>query len=330
MADGRVIGITTRSYPEAQNLNLAVPSAAISRLLKRPRTSRFLWWGTSIKQEVTRTYGFAEYELIEKFPSEDREAFYKGVHARATRGEADDTYSEIYERNLRTLAKTGDQLALLLLGRGELKQGRYQEALKTLQDAANVGPGDHQYLVYYTLGEAYLHAGRSEEIIGAYEMAHKLRPNFSPALSNLCTYYALKEQYGKGLTVATELIQLMPRCSGAYVDRADLFRAMKQYQSALDDLDVAKELDPKNAEAYRSIGCVYAKIGDLPKAVSALEAAIALAPRTWLYHYELGHVLVDGERYAEAIAALQKAIALGAPEDFDIQSRIDSCRSKMQ
>lgn len=113
----------------------------------------------------------------------------------------------------------------------------------------------------------------------------------------------------------TDQIRSHPTDVAAYTGRGIAWRALGQYQRAVDDQNEAIRLDPKSAAAYANRGNAYAHLGRHDLAMADYEQAIRLNPELLAAHNNLAWSLAtrperefrDGVR---AVTAATKACQL--------------------
>ena len=85
-------------------------------------------------------------------------------------------------------------------------------------------------------------------------------------------------------------IELDPRVSAAYAERAMAETRLKRYDNAIADCDRAIALNPKDAYAYRVRGLAKSQDGKLNDAINDFLHAIRLDPTNAIAFYQLGYV----------------------------------------
>jgi tetratricopeptide (TPR) repeat protein len=89
--------------------------------------------------------------------------------------------------------------------------------------------------------------------------------------------------------------------SGAYFDKKDYDRAIKDYDEAI-------RLDGKDATDYLNRGAAYDNKGDLDRALRDYSAAIRLRPRYAVAHHYRGRVHARKGNHEQALADFMAAI----------------------
>lgn len=188
--------------------------------------------------------------------------------------------------------------ALDLLARIYTAQGRLDEAIRSFQEAEQVGalPPSGQVL----LARLHLAAGQHEQARPLYEKALQQRNDLPGAKNDLAWLLADAGQ--------------------------DLERAQKLAQEA-------QRAEPENPDFVDTLGFVYLRRGLYEPAVQQLEYAVDLADRAQLarpeFHYHLGLALRALGRQGDAAAAFERALALDAefPHAEEARRELEAARS---
>ena len=171
--------------------------------------------------------------------------------------------------------------ALNLVGRGD-----YKAALKLLNEAAKLYP-DNQF-VFVNRGNIYN--------------------------NNFRDYKAAIADYNK-------TIEINPKFSWAYLDRALALGRMKHWDEAIADYGRAIELDKNYASAYNGRAWSYCKIGKYEAALVDANKAIELMPNEANYLDTRAEAYSGLKRYAEALTDLDNAIKLSPAEGWLYHNR---------
>lgn len=282
MADGKVIGVTVGTLPEAQNVNFAVSIGALRRMLKGKFSDRSLWVGTSVKREESYALSSATGKL-------------------ATLIENADTSKNL--EKFFALAEAGDQWALLVKGIFDYEVSGYAaedrarrcNALQTFHRATQAKSSEYEYLAFYLLGK-YLasdehlsdcNPGRNvfdwkeirrecfEPAIVPLKRATQLNPKFSPAFSQLASAYLGTEQYPEALVAGEFLVALVPNCWEAYLTRGKAFAHLQRVKAAEEDFATAAKLRPGWFDLYNEVFSTFSTL-DAPRAFEAAKTALGL------------------------------------------------------
>ena len=106
----------------------------------------------------------------------------------------------------------------------------------------------------------------------------ELRNNDISALIKKIIILTKTKRYIEGEITSNELIEIDPEFSIGYSCRANLYRLMKNFDKALDDVFKALELDSENVQGIATLAEIYAEIGRTNEFYIHLENAIKLNP----------------------------------------------------
>ncbi|MDZ4806329.1 MAG: tetratricopeptide repeat protein [Candidatus Eisenbacteria bacterium] len=204
--------------------------------------------------------------------------------------------------------------ALEEVGRYELERGRTDEAIRHLEDAARVDPGNVKAVG--TLGSLYNSRGDLARAMPHLEQAVRLRPDMALNHYNLG---AARMSGGRSTDAARafeEALRLDPNLEPAWLGLANMALALKL--TAIAD-SVAREGQarfPANADLMVVRAAVREQAGRFDEAIQILETARIAAPDNQTVLYNLGRLRNDQGNYQAAIGSLSRLTAL-APDDAE-------------
>jgi tetratricopeptide (TPR) repeat protein len=102
----------------------------------------------------------------------------------------------------------------------------------------------------------------------------------------------------------------------AYHQRGLAYEQVKQYNQAVADYTHAIELQPNYADAFVNLGAAYGKMGDMQHAVSSLTEAIRLNPDDLNGYYNRGSAFMRQGDYDRAISDFAHILQI-TPKDAD-------------
>jgi protein O-GlcNAc transferase len=175
--------------------------------------------------------------------------------------------------------------ALTTRAERESAAGNWQRACEAWQALLQHTPGDAS--THANLAQALAHAGRHVEAVDAWAAAM---------------------QYG------------LPADQAA-VGMADVFILRKQYDIALENLDMAIAANRGNLQAWSKRVMVCTRLGKLQEALSAAEHVLAAAPEDLNTLLSLGMLFKDAGVPEEALSWLLRAIA-AAPAKLQLRSNL--------
>ena len=163
------------------------------------------------------------------------------------------------------------------------KRGKFQEALKLLDDATKLYP-DNQF-VFVNRGNIYSnHFGDYDKAIADYNKTIELNPKFSWPYMNRAIAYGRLKRWEDAIVDYGRAIDLDANYADAYNGRAWSYCQIGKFEEALPDVNKALELKPNEANYFDTRACAYAGLKRYDDAIADLDKAIKLAPEGWLYN----------------------------------------------
>lgn len=106
------------------------------------------------------------------------------------------------------------------------------------------------------LAASYQQSGDTEKYLEALKAGNAKYPNDRYFFANIVGHYIDAHDYAGGMAFADETIAKDPSSYNLYV-KGYLYRAMQQYDNAIEILNKSIAADPTNADAYSNLGDVY-------------------------------------------------------------------------
>ena len=132
-------------------------------------------------------------------------------------------------------------------------QGRWQEAIKAFERAAQVEP-EYQ-LAYFALGITYSRLEFWEKALASFAKAVALSPHHAESYLGLGVAYTVLGRNNDALEVCSKAIKIKPEYAQAHYALALIYLKLGDKASALEEWGVLKKLDPTLAdEVIRLIG----------------------------------------------------------------------------
>src|SRR5277367_3296289 len=225
--------------------------------------------GASDSQKENLAKATEEFQAILKIQPDD--AYSSLWLARLYRfenhhGDAEKVLRNVLQRD------PGNGPALEQLSQLLIDEGRSQEAVKILSDAAGSSSSPE---VYDLLGDAYAQAKdypRSEE---AYRKAADEDPDDPTHLHGLAQALMEQNKYAEALEQFKKLSEVEPGTSENYLRMAQLYRRLGKFDQAESSLLRAKQLSPGSLEVLYNEALLYEDQGRFEDAVKVLSDAIA-------------------------------------------------------
>ncbi len=174
-----------------------------------------------------------------------------------------------------------DPQVVVLNGIVLLNNGKLNDAVNALQDAANNAPKD-AYIQYW-LGRAALAKGDSDLAEKSFRTATQLNPRYLEAQEELARIAILRGDMSSLSDVAEKTIVVAPQFPGGYLWRAivELSRNTKtDTDKAEADLNNAIKVAPHSAQAYLMLGELRFSQKRYPEGAEHMEMALQYDPNS--------------------------------------------------
>ena len=254
------------------------------------------------------------------------------------RGDAE-AAAGLYERALEVNPSLAG--ARYALGVMQQRRNQLEPALKNLQEAARLSPGNA--LPWVAVAQVHRQRGDREKALEAYAAALQAQPSYYPARLERGELLLARDP-AKALADFDEAIRQQPRSADARVAAGMAQQLLKKPDAALTSYRAALAIDPKNVialnnaawlaserkelldnaqtwarEAARlapeqpsvqgTLAWVLHRRGDSAQAITMLQAQLAAKPRAETY-FLLGRVHADRSERDAASAALREALKI--------------------
>ncbi len=284
--NGEVIGVAVGSNQAlgAQNLNFAIPSNYLKKLLNQSKSATpLLEQEQSISAETYYVWGNVKF----------KQGDYVGAIADYDKAiQLKPDYAEAY--NNRGLAKH--------------EFGEHAAALVDFDEAIQLKPRlsvayNNRALAKSALGD--LHAA-----IADYDEAIQLNANDAVVYKNRGVAKGELGEHAAALADYDKAIQLKPDYAEAYDSRGYMKNKLGEHEAALADYDKAIQLKPDFAEAYNNRGFVKYELKDYFAALADYDKAIQLKPDFPNSYNNRGLVKIDLNEHVAALTDYNIAIQL--------------------
>jgi tetratricopeptide (TPR) repeat protein len=291
--DGKLVGITTLSYAEGQNLNFAIPVSVVRSFLATGRHSRRdIAEGASLRWHEQKAF------------DEVRSALWSGKRTSAEK--------HALQQLLNVRVEIENAIA-------EPPTTDVDQAIAWARAVEDSLPEEFEYLRHYLIGKASLSAARrglahfEESAEQNVPIPFAARTDSTPTAAD-CIRYRTSDHAANARYHLLEARKLQPDFSPAHRSVYDHHRASGNTPDALLTSDTLVRLIPRSAEALSLRAECYSDLNQPEPAKTDLEAAIDLSPHDGKLHYELANVLCKLGDYDDAIKTYQTALACNEPD----------------
>ncbi len=235
-------------------------------------------------------------------------------------GMKNDSLAQTYFQRITQLAEWNTD-AWWFLGTSQFEQGKYTEALETMDQAIKASPNDFRF--YYLKGLIYQSLEQEEKAIDQLEQARKLNPKDIGVLSSLALLYDNRKEYNKSDSLYEEALRIDPNAaiilnnySYSLCERGlQLERCLKMSQDA-----VAAE--PNNSAYLDTYGWILYKLGRYSEAAEYIEKAIEVGDASAVVHEHLGDVYFKLGNVEKALYWWKSALKM-EPQNEEVKKKIE-------
>jgi tetratricopeptide (TPR) repeat protein len=232
---GEVIGVATFQMVEGQNLNFAIPSERVAKLIPAKGKTIAQW-------ETSRT---------EEGPGSADSLYSKGRVFLCT---------EDYEKALpyfREAVKKNPRYAeaYFQIGYCNVNLGRYTEAIAAFKEAIRIQPDFAE--AHSNMGVCYTLLGRYAESIEAYKEAIRIMPDYAKSHCGLGVSYTQLERYTEAMEAFKEAIRIKPDYAEAHCGLGVAYDELGHYTEAIGAYKEAIRIKPDYARAHFGLGLIY-------------------------------------------------------------------------
>jgi tetratricopeptide (TPR) repeat protein len=313
LTDGTLIGVTTLTVEDAQNVNFAIPVSTVRGLLAQKFAERDIAQGASIDWECDHAF-------------------------------------DLMQADTQVTAAQRQAITDLCQAFHEDSPAKYEHAIEVAERAKDSLPDRYKYLAQYVAGALNLDLAtqslphRSEEEDRAAFRANGyatnalqhlrqstiLQPDFAPAYVKLSDHYSFTGEWPSALTAANTLVKLMPRCAEALRVRANCNSELNQLDPAREDLEAAIQLAPNTGLLYFELADVLAHLTQAEAAIAAYEKCLQFKSSDYtpsMAHFKIGEIYKRMGAFDKAIFEFTEAKTLGGGEQAKLcDQQIASCR----
>lgn len=163
------------------------------------------------------------------------------------------------------------------------KRGDVKGALKILNEAVKLYP-DNQF-VLVNRGNIYNDYLKDyERAIEDYNKTIELNPKFSWPYLNRAIAYGRLKRWEEAIVDYGRAIELDANYASAYNGRAWSYCQIGKFEAALPDANKALELKPNEANFFDTRATAFAGLNRYEEAIADMDKAIKLSPEGWLYY----------------------------------------------
>lgn len=199
-----------------------------------------------------------------------------------------------------------DKAYFFWVGRGQLIENQYREAIRTLNIVLAVDGKAHEG--YFLRGVAKYNL---DDMLGAeqdFTTAIDINPVYTMAYQYRAITRARLGNYDDALADFHQAIELRPDIPGSYYSRGVTLLLSRQYEKAIEDFDRFIRFESKVADAYINRGTCYLMLKDTVRAMENYDRAIRTNRENPDGYNRRGSVLMSKKMYEQALADFNSAV----------------------
>ena len=286
---GEVVGVSFAVYKslDAQNLNFAIPSWYLEKLLEQPQSvipllqrkehsvsaETHLLWGNAKYKLGDYMGAIADYNIAIRLKSDYAGAYNNRGIAKGNLGQH---LAAISDYDITIKLKPDFVEVYYNRGNTKYKLGQYLAAISDYNIAIRL-KSDYPE-AYYNRGNVKVELGQHLAAILDYDITIKLKPDFVEAYNNRGNAKVELGQYLAAITDYNIAVRLKPDDAEAYINRGNAKYKFGQYSAAITDYDTAIRLEPDAADAYYNRGIAKGNLGQHSAAISDYDSSIRFKP----------------------------------------------------
>lgn len=162
------------------------------------------------------------------------------------------------------------------LGDVQARQGKFNEAVKTLTEATTLD--QKNFFAWVALGRAHFSLKEFEKAEKSWNHARTLNES-AELLNSLGTLRLHQNKTEDATTLFDKAIKMEPGYAPAYYNLGVLQQKAKEYQKANDNYVRAIAVDAAYLPAYYNLGLVRKELGRKEEAIASFKRFVQLAPK---------------------------------------------------
>ncbi len=200
-----------------------------------------------------------------------------------------------------------DKAYFFWVGRGQLIDNQYREAIRTLNIVLAVDRKAHEG--YFLRGVAKYNL---DDLLGAeqdFSSAIEINPVYTMAYQYRAITRARLGNYDDALSDFHQAIELRPDIPGSYYSRGVTLLLSGQYEKAIGDFDRFIRFESKVSDAYINRGTCYLFLKDTVQAMENYDKAIRTNRENPDGYNRRGSVFMSRKMYEQALSDFNSAVA---------------------
>ena len=211
-------------------------------------------------------------------------------------------YLRLYERE-------PDNIELMLnLGRTYRHLGRYEDALKILEKAKDIGGDTDEVL--YNLAKTYKRMREYDKAADYFSRAIEVKPDHAHAYDRLGNLYVLTGETDKAIEIYKKGLRVDPNHPYLNFHLAGLLHQEKRYEEAIVYYNSALRINPVWSEVLAGIAAAYLQLDKLDDALNTYRSLLRITGENAPLYTELGYLFEKKQLQQEAEQYYYDALAI--------------------
>jgi S1-C subfamily serine protease/Tfp pilus assembly protein PilF len=301
-ADGAVVGVTTATVRDAQNLNFAMPASRIRALLAQPRATPPLALSRALAERLATARPAAG------MPARALERALDRVWDAMKRDRMDEAAALVAQ-----LRERGQHSAYYWFTCGSVHMRLHNDDLAADAFRSSLRLNAQKSATYLNLGQVYARQHRLREAVAAFEAAARLEPADPRPYAQAGHAYVNHARPQGAVPFFKRAIELDPANAAYRRGLGAAYTAMAQHEAALASFEQAAELEPDNAENRWRLGVALLNVRRNEQALRELQRAVSLKPGDADAYLYLGYAYHFTGNRSAAKEAWANAVRFDAP-----------------
>jgi tetratricopeptide (TPR) repeat protein len=220
-----------------------------------------------------------------------------------------------------TPADSFDLLKRLAQAGTLIRSGKTEEAVQELSGAGSSDSAPAE--IAFVVGLALIQDQRFDDAGQVYSEILHMDPDFPEVYSRLSMTSLETGDPEEALRQARAAIERLPNNATAHLNAGLALKAMRNFDGAKSELQIALRCSPDYVRAYEHLGLLLSDMGAYDEAIAQYKKAVTLEPGDALAHYNMGVAYGDKNDEVAAIREYRIAKRL-APNRLDVRQNLGS------
>ena len=205
--------------------------------------------------------------------------------------------------------------AALDRGAGLMHQGKYEDALKSFEEAINLAPKSPRTLL--AMGEALEALEKEEAALSRYHEAADMANRFVKARDRLASLYAKRGQMEEATQQMRAAARISPRNARRQLNLGKALLQQGNLEEGLDALKMAQKAAANDSDLISEVGDALLDAGLNEQAAQVFSDAVSIDPQKVHIYNRLGIAYRRQKRFDKAMEIYRQALEV-VPDDENL------------